>query len=66
MGVFDIRVRYLMEHLADHDEITYFIPDEKKTGGRYSSVTGEINKVRKYEPEVEIKNGMVTYFFFNW
>ena len=53
------KVRYLMEHLADHDEITimYFIPDEKKAGGRYSSVTGEIKKVREFEQEIEMMDG---------
>lgn len=55
------KVRYLMEHLADHDEITilYFIPDEKKAGGRYSSVTGEIKKVREFEQEIEMMDDTI-------
>ena len=55
------KVRYLMEHLTDHDEITilYFIPDEKKAGGRYSSVTGEIKKVREFEQEIEMMDGTI-------
>ena len=55
------KVRYLMEHLSDHDEITilYFIPDEKKAGGRYSSVTGEIKKVREFEQEIEMMDGTI-------
>ena len=53
------KVLYLMEHLSDHEEITilYFVPDEKKAGGRYSSVTGEIKKVREFEQEIVMMDG---------
>ena len=30
-------------------EITYFIPDEKKTGGEYFSVTGIVKKINSFE-----------------
>ena len=55
------KVNYLMEHLPDHDEITilYFTPDEKKAGGRYSSSTGKIKKVREFEQEIEMMDGTV-------
>ena len=30
-------------------EITYFIPDEKKDGGKYLTVTGQVQKILEFE-----------------
>ena len=32
--------------------ITYFVPDQKKTGGAYHSITGNIQKIDDYEKQV--------------
>ena len=32
--------------------ITYFVPDQKKTGGAYHSITGRIQKIDDYEKQV--------------
>ena len=53
------KLRFLMAHPSDQSELTimYFIPDEKKAGGRYSSITGKIMKIREYEQEIEMIDG---------
>ena len=33
-------------------EITYFIPDDRKQGGAYNTVTGTIKKVDQYSREI--------------
>ena len=37
--------------------ITYFIQDEKKTGGAYVTKTGIVKKIREYERDVIMKDG---------
>lgn len=53
------RTALLLEHLTEHPEITvtYFVPDERKAGGQYVSVTGKIRKFRAAEQEIELENG---------
>ena len=45
------RHRILTEHLAEKPPVTfvYFIPDEKKSGGKYMSKTGNVSKIDEYE-----------------
>ncbi len=38
-------------------EITYFIPDEKKDGGKYLTVTGCVKKIIEFEGVVVMKSG---------
>ena len=35
-------------------KITYFVPDEKKTGGSYVSLTGRFKCIREYERVVVV------------
>lgn len=37
-------------------EITYFIPDEKKDGGKYLTVTGRVQKILEFEGLVIMKS----------
>ena len=37
--------------------ITYFLPDKKKSGGAYITVTGCVKKVDEYEHVVVMRNG---------
>ena len=55
------KLRFLAEHLSDHIEATilYFVPDAKKAGGRYLSITGEIKKVKAFEQEIEMMDGTI-------
>ena len=38
-------------------EITYFIPDEKKDGGKYLTVAGNVKKILEFEGLVIMKSG---------
>ena len=38
-------------------EITYFIPDEKKDGGKYLTVAGNVKKILEFERLVIMKSG---------
>ena len=52
----DERLHFLMA-LAEHRppvKITYYVPDEKKSGGSYVTVAGKFKSVRAYERDVLI------------
>lgn len=37
--------------------ITYFVPDERKQGGAYLTITGVVTKIREYERDVIMEDG---------
>lgn len=37
--------------------ITYFVPDEKKEGGAYRTVRGQLKKIDSYKREIIMKDG---------
>lgn len=43
----DMKQRYLLEHLSETPEVavTYFLPDERKSGGSYITITGNLKKI---------------------
>lgn len=47
----DRKQQYLQEIIADRPEITvtYFVPDEKKAGGSYTSHTGNLKRIDYFE-----------------
>lgn len=49
--VLDRKQQYLQKIVADRPEITitYFVPDEKKDGGSYTSLTGNLKRIDYYE-----------------
>lgn len=53
------RLQILAEHIDDLPEVmfTYFVPDKKKSGGAYVSVTGRIREIDEYERIVVLENG---------
>ena len=44
--ILDGKMRYITEHANERMciTVTYFVPDEKKSGGRYDSLTGSVKK----------------------
>lgn len=50
-AVLDMKQQYLLDTISDQPEITvtYFIPDTKKSGGAYVSVTGNLKRIDEYE-----------------
>lgn len=50
-ALLDMKQQYLLEMISDQPEIavTYFVPDEKKSGGEYITVTGNLKRIDNYE-----------------
>ena len=46
----DLKLRWLKDHLKEAPQvcITYFLPDEKKSGGMYMTATGIVKKIDEY------------------
>jgi len=47
----DRKQQLLTEHLSEHPEVsvTYFVPDERKSGGAYVTVSGRVKKINSYQ-----------------
>ncbi len=58
-AVLDMKQQYLLEMITDQPEIavTYFVPDEKKSGGEYITVTGNLKRIDEYERQMLFTNG---------
>ncbi|MGN0378582.1 MAG: hypothetical protein ACI4EU_03235 [Butyrivibrio sp.] len=41
------RMRYIREHLDEHPAVsfTYFVPDDRKSGGEYVTLSGNVRKI---------------------
>lgn len=50
-AMLDGKLQIIAEHIGDHPEvtITYFVPDKKKSGGAYVSVTGTVKEIDESE-----------------
>lgn len=57
----NMRYQLLIDSLKESLEvrITYFKPDERKSGGAYVTVTGVVKKVDDYERLITMQDGMV-------
>ena len=55
----DRKQQLLVDNLADHPEVsvTYFVPDERKSGGAYITVTGSVKKVDDYRRLLILTDG---------
>lgn len=55
----DARLRLLEEHLADAPtvSITYFLPDKRKDGGSYETVTGIVKKIDAIKRILVLRSG---------
>ena len=55
----DMKYLLLMDAFDDAPEvtITYFQPDERKTGGKYITATGTVKKVDDFERRITMQNG---------
>lgn len=55
------RLNCILEHLPEHPQvsITYFVPDEKKSGGTYRTVTGAIRKLDGFAKTLTLVDGTV-------
>lgn len=55
----DMKQAYLIEMIDEQPEITiiYFLPDARKAGGAYETVTGNLKRFDKYERLLILTNG---------
>lgn len=55
------RLNCILEHLSEHPQvsITYFMPDEKKSGGAYRTVTGAVRKLDSFAKTLTLTDGTV-------
>ena len=53
------KLHILLEHVKEQPEVTihYFCPDEKKSGGAYVSITGEVKKLDTYRGRIVLTDG---------
>ena len=53
------KLRFVMEQLDADTEIriTYFLPDTRKAGGEYVSVSGAVKKIDEYERMIIMSDG---------
>lgn len=55
----DRKQQLLAEHLSEAPEVsvTYFVPDQRKSGGAYVTVTGRVKKVDSYRRRMLLDDG---------
>ena len=55
------RLNCILEHLSEHPQvsITYFMPDEKKSGGAHRTVTGAVRKLDSFAKTLTLVDGTV-------
>lgn len=58
------KIVFLMGELENNPEVTvtYFKPDERKSGGEYVTVTGTVKKIKTYERKLLMTAGDVIPF----
>lgn len=62
-AILDEKLRILLEQANERTDeqpdavITYFVPDDKKSGGRYMTVQGRIKKVDEYGKWIKMLDG---------
>ncbi len=58
-AVLDMKQQFLLDLISDQPEITvtYFIPDAKKSGGAYVSVSGNLKRIDEYERLMLLSTG---------
>ena len=54
------QIQLLIERISEKPtvEIIYFVPDERKSGGEYVTVTGDVRRVDDYNREIVFTNGL--------
>ncbi|MBQ7944267.1 MAG: hypothetical protein IJ326_09430 [Lachnospiraceae bacterium] len=57
----DRQLQEIRAHLSEHPEvtITFFVPDERKDGGSYVTVTGRVKKLDEYEGRIILEDNTI-------
>ncbi len=58
-SLLDAQLRLIQDHLKQQPEcqVTYFQPDEKKSGGTYITICGRVKKINQYEHRIVFTDG---------
>ncbi|MBQ8300984.1 MAG: hypothetical protein IJX57_03375 [Clostridia bacterium] len=56
-SVINKKICILSESVLPEISITYFVPDNKKTGGSYVTESGTVKKIDDYKKVIVMKNG---------
>ena len=56
----DQQIQFLIECILKKPqvEITYFVPDVRKSGGEYVTITGKVRRVDDYNREIVFTDGL--------
>lgn len=59
-SILDTKIQIIKEKIAQQPqiEITYFVPNNKKDGGRYETVNSIIRKIDEYYNKIIMNNGI--------
>ena len=55
-----------MRNSLPQAQITYFVPNERKSGGEYVTVTGNVRRVDDYNRAIVFTDGMTVKFDDVW
>ena len=57
--ILDLKIQLIQEKIKEQPDvtITYFIPDDKKQGGKYTTVTNSVKKNDTYKNEIILIDG---------
>ena len=60
-AIIDNKLQIIQEQISSRPEvsITYFMPDEKKNGGEYVTVVGNVKKIDKYKQVIILTDNTV-------
>lgn len=58
--ILDLKIQVIKEMLSDNPEveITYFIPDTRKDGGRYETIINNVKKIDNYNENIIMQNNL--------
>ena len=58
--ILDMKIQVIKEMLSDNPEveITYFIPDTRKDGGKYETIINNVKKIDSYNEHIIMQNNL--------
>ena len=56
-----MKIQVIQEMLSNRPkvEITYFIPDTKKDGGKYETIVNNVKKIDNYNGQIIMQNDLI-------
>lgn len=59
--ILDMKIQVIQEMLSNRPkvEITYFVPDTKKDGGKYETIVNIVKKIDNYNGQIIMQNDLI-------